>query len=520
MSDLTQFDLPEINPGEPVANPAIGATGDDNAEPQPFDVMQSPESVTAFTAATAQVAAIAAGVAAAAAAAAAAGVASSASGVSATGASSSSGASSTGGSNSSQNSQSSAQSTDKESSEESGELGSLDYAQDEIALSESGWGDKLAWFAMAWLTFFDARSRRIAERTAPWSPLFAKVINDGAYLRSMLGSLSFAGWLTGLWLGVTAALENSATFGLPTWQLLLPIALLGVLDAASGFIAATAYSLITLALHGIPTLDELNVYLATYLVAVGPAMIATALRGIRKEHARNSSDWWERLTDSAVIPFMSGWTAYTIITVTPAVTGLTNNSVNHVNDFALGVALFGLVRVVGEELAARWFPQRLDRINPDAFEEPNLIQRVLSLGVRYVMWLVVSAAVFGFGWQIFVGSALFLVPTVLGWFADPFPNYPWLWKLMPIGVPGLAFAMVLSGATAALLASLFGAVPALAEWSYVLTPLPLLVYSLLGLFARHGESEISQKPIKGLKWVYRIGGIAMFLLTLKLAGLF
>jgi hypothetical protein len=55
----------------------------------------------------------------------------------------------------------------------------------------------------------------------------------------------------------------------------------------------------------------------------------------------------------------------------------------------------------------------------------------------------------------------------------------------------------------------------------VLLPIPLLLLSILGLFGRHGQSPDDDRPIKTHKWryVYRIGGIVMLFITLRLAGI-
>lgn len=505
--------MPSLDPGAPIADPGIGATGDDSAAPEPFDALAQPASIAAITSSAAQVAAIAAGVAAAA------GAAAAAAGAAAGAASASAGASASSSGSASSNSSGSG-SSGQNSSGQSDQLGSIDYAHDEITLVNEGWGDRLAIFGFAWLTIVDSRSRRLAERIAGLSPLAAKIINDGAYARAIFGSLSLLPVIAAAFLGFAAGLANGPTVSMPGWQLLLAIAILGVFDAAAGFAATLLFAITSLSIAGFAGLTSVSVILATAFLTLGPAMIATALRGIRKAHAADFDSWWERLTDLLVIPFMSGWSAYTIVAVIPAVTGLTNNAANHIRDFALFIAMAGVIRVLGEETAARWFPKRLDRINPDSFVEPGFAQKSISLLLRYAFWLLAASAIFGLGWQVWVGSALFIVPTVLGWYADRYPNSPRLWKLLPIGVPGLAFALVLSASTSALLAVVFGATPALAQWSFVLTPLPLLAFALLGMFGRHGTTLDENRPVKRFVWLYRIGGVAMFVLTLKLAGVF
>jgi hypothetical protein len=114
---------------------------------------------------------------------------------------------------------------------------------------------------------------------------------------------------------------------------------------------------------------------------------------------------------------------------------------------------------------------------------------------------------------------LFLLPTIIGWYQDKFPNVPWIWRILPTGVPGLAFTILVASSTSALLAIWLGATPAYAEFSFVLIPLPLLLLSILSMFGREGATPDEERPGKRNRWVYRIGGVAMLLVTLNLTGI-
>jgi hypothetical protein len=82
--------------------------------------------------------------------------------------------------------------------------------------------------------------------------------------------------------------------------------------------------------------------------------------------------------------------------------------------------------------------------------------------------------------------------------------------------------LIIASTTTALVGAWLGATPDLAQWSFVLLPIPLLVLSILGLFGRHGENPDDPRPIKTERWklVYRIGGVVMLIITLRLAGIF
>jgi hypothetical protein len=328
--------------------------------------------------------------------------------------------------------------------------------------------------------------------------------------------------IAGAVLGVSGAIANDGAMLTPAWQALLAIAILGIFDAAAGFTAASLFitlSVVIAASKGIAIdMGDVRLMFGIMLLSIGPAMLTTAFRTLRKHPANDLKSWWERLTDFAVAPFMAGWSSFAMVSGLPALAGLTLAVANHVQDFALAIAAAALVRVGLEEFAARYYPARLNRINPDHLPEPPMIQMVVSLAIKYAVWIVVGGALIGDGWQLWVGSALFLVPTVIGWFQDKFPNYPAIWRILPSGVPGLALSLIVATVTTAVTGAILGAVPALASWSFVILPLPLLALSLLGMFGRHGRDEDELKPAQRNVWVYRVGGVLMLVVTLKLAG--
>jgi MFS family permease len=403
--------------------------------------------------------------------------------------------------------------------------------QDNLTLDQKNWGDKLWLFSIPFITFFDRRSHNAAERIAKFSPFFAKLINDGAYARAIVGTLSFITPIAAAIIAFFAVNVNAAEMAAgeytqmitPAWQLFLAIAVLGAFDASAGFIGASVFIIGSMINTGrLPDTDEVRTMMGIMLVAVGPGMLATGFRTIRKQAAHNFNMWWERFADFAIAPFMAGWSVSAMVAGLPALAGLTLDAANHVADFAIFIALATVLRVGFEEFAARAFPYRLNRINPDEIPDPSNLQKSIVLVIKYAIWVFIGGALIGPSWQVWIGSALFVFPTVISWYSDRFPNFPTLWRLLPTGIPGLAITLFISSATTATVGAILGATPELAAWSFLILPMPLLILSLLGMFGRHGRvnrhGEEEDRPVKNFKWVYRIGGLLMLVITLKLAG--
>jgi hypothetical protein len=374
------------------------------------------------------------------------------------------------------------------------------------------------------MTMLDKRSHNLSLRLARISPLLAKTVNDGSYLRAMLGTLSLILPLVSAILAIISVVVNASDdisiMITPPWQLLLAMVLIACFDAFSGLVGALVYAIGSLIFAAnVPGISDFRLLAGVFVVLLAPSLMATAFRTLRKPPAGDIPTWWERLEDFAIAPFIAGWSAASVVSSLPALAGITLSVANHVADFAFFIAIAVFFRVAFEELAARAFPERLDAINPDELPEPPRFQKAIVMVLKYAIWIFIATALLGNSWQIWVGSALFIVPSILGWFQEKFPNSSLLWKLLPSGIPGLAFSLIIASATTAFAGQIFGASPDFAQWSFAILPLPLLALTVLGAFGRHGKNEHDEKPSQRNVLIYRIGGVLMLLITLRLAGI-
>lgn len=392
----------------------------------------------------------------------------------------------------------------------------LDLAQDGLILQHRGLGDAWALGVPAWFGWLDKRSHRTVERVAPFSPLLAKVFNDGSYLRAMLGVFSLVPSLIALIFGFN-----------PGWATLLTIVVLGIFDATAGLLGGvvfvSAFAVTAADLADLSGSGLLRVVSGLLLIAIAPGIVATTFRGIRRAHTTGFALIWERLIDLALTPFMAGWTVANLVGGLNALAGVNLEISTHATQFGFAVAIAMAGRVLFEEAAARWFPERLNAINPDEIDDPSILQRSVSLALKFVVWMLLAGALLGFSWQVWVGAALTILPSIAGWFSHRFPNFPWLWRILPQGLPALFVSLAVGALTAQLVKQAVGDVPALAAWTSLIIPLPLLALSVAGMFARHGnvdaEGVEEERFSKRHAWIYRVGGVVVFVAVLRLAGL-
>lgn len=491
-------------PGAPVPNPAIGATGDDNAPPAPFDPLASPQGVVALTENLGSVAAVAGSVAAAAAAAAAGAAAAGAAAAGASAGAGAAGGNSSGGSG---------------GSGDAGSIANIDAGHESYEDRRRGRGDRWRIWRRRWMTILDKPSLKLIHRLSKFSPLATRIVEDGAYLRAATGVFSIIPTIAAIALAVVSLFMNNGMFVPPPWQLFLIIAVIGIFDTFAGLLGTAVFVIGSLLIGAGGDLNSIRMLLGVIIVGYGPALLANAFRAFRKVSESGTNYWWERLVDLAVLPFIGGWVTASMISTLPALAGVTLAVANHVTDFALAIAFAIAIRVALEELTGRMFIERLNYLHPTEVTDTHRASRWVSLVVRLAVFIFVTAALMGNDWRVWLGSALFVVPTVLGWYSDRFPNYAWLWRILPNGIPGLAFTLVVASATTSLVGTWFGTSPDLVLWSFALLPIAMLALSVLHMLGRHGEpDEVRWIQRPGLVWLYRIGGIVMLIVTMKLAG--
>jgi hypothetical protein len=405
------------------------------------------------------------------------------------------------------------------SESDSVELDALEASYDELEISRKSWGDRWAFLALPALAFLDRASNRAAVRVAPISPILSKMIVDGAYLRSMVGSLSLLLPLATMALAVVASASNEGQFAPPPWEIFLIMAIIGNFDALAGFLGGLVFIGATLlGAEETATIGDLRMLFVVLFVVMAPGLLMTAFRPLRKDVERGFGGLWDRATDLAIAPLLAGVSASTAVLLVPSLSGVSHTVSDHVGDFGFFIAISAAARVLLEEIATRGFPQRLDTINPTRIPESPGFQQFMAIAFSYAVWVFLTGALVGNVWQIYVGSFLFLFPSILGKFQDRFPNVVWLWHILPQGLPGLVFALTVASGTTSVVMGILGLNPAFAAWNMVLLPLPLLVLAILGMFARHGRTPDQIRFSQRYPLVFRIGGVVVFLVALRLMG--
>jgi hypothetical protein len=342
------------------------------------------------------------------------------------------------------------------------------------------------------------------------SPLGARMVADSTYLRAMLGSAAVLPALAGLVLGVLAVLDVNGLALAPAALLLGLVIFLGTLDALAGFLAVAAFTVGIALSGGITGASSVRTLLGLAILGFGPALIAGASRPMRRPGHEYST--WERIADFVVIPLVGAFAVQGTIKALPALSGYDLPIAQQASTLAL-VALAGLVlRVSLEEVASRFYVERIAEVAPPDIPEHGVVRRLVLIAVRTALFGFVAAAFIGTVWQLWVGLAVFAAAELCVLLAPRMPNSPALFHAVPVGVPRFV-VIVLAAIGLGTLASLLLEDDAdIARTSFVLLLLPGLALAALGMFAkqpRDGDVRWYMRP--SLRTAYRIGGILMII---------
>ncbi|MEK9577941.1 MAG: C-type lectin domain-containing protein [Aquiluna sp.] len=525
LSDPTQAVQIFTQVGQPTANAAIGASGDDSVIVE-FDPMGSPEAVQATTnlvgatAAVAGVAAAAAGAASAAAAAAGSAAAGSAAASSAasSAAGASGGAASSGGTGAGGGGQAAPSAEMNEDVLDA--MAGADFDVDRFRGQRKRWGDRLPIWRFWFANFLDTPSTWITRVFGPLSPLLSKLSNDATYLRAMFGPLALALPVVGVWIALRALQENEGVLLHPPVGLFLGLVALGIVDAFAGSLAMAVFVVGSLPLMDISAITDWRMLAGIVVAGFGPIFIARSIREFRRPVNREPGELMRRVGDIAFASLMGGWVAGLIIRSLPALTGLTLPAANYVFTFQLMATGVIALRIVLEDTAARHYPWRMDQLTPDQILEPPATQKIIAQTLRFWFYIFIASAFMGFGPVVWLAALLFMAPNLVGLFAHAIPNSRVLWRIMPTGIAGLAMMLALEIVLENSLGAALGDHPQFSV-IFIFSLLGLIfVVSTLGMMAREGhpgESHWSESTRMG--WLRRLGAVALFLALIQFTSM-
>jgi len=344
-------------------------------------------------------------------------------------------------------------------------------------------------------------------------PLMARTIADGTYLRAMFGSLAPLTLIPALVLGVLAAFDTSGQALPPALWIVMAIIALANLDAFAGFVAGAVFTFGVAISGNLGSRDELLTIAGLYIIFYAPALLASAIRPLRRL-ASNRDDAWERITDYALGLLLSGWTMSKLIGGLNALAGVQLLITYSAKEIAWWTAVFVLVRMILEDFASYNYPERINAVSGE-IRPQDTVHKIISLELKIFIFVELAMPFIGYNIKLLLGTVLMAAPTIIGLtIGKKLPKFPILYRLMPTGAFKIVAMVFIGTFAASFIQALFSSPRTFLEWSFVVLAIPGLILSILGKMVKEPERDWKQSPMGNA--VYRVLGIVVFVLLIQI----
>ena len=405
------------------------------------------------------------------------------------------------------------------------EIESLETSHDTFLSEDEAWGDKLSLWSRKSTTALDLWWTKATIGSARFSPFISKTLNDGSYLRSGTGSLWGLLPVFSILFSLWALFSSVGPVGEPGSAGLTGVMVLGVFDIFSGLIGISiiilGYLIVEASNNDIGALADIRFAFGLFSLACGPAILATSIRTIRKPAARRRIDWWDRIVDLTVGTFIAGWMTLILIAVLTQYASIGLKFETDSNKVAIGIALAFVGRVVLEEIVARNFTGRLNRLNPTAVPDQESGLKWTAIVMRALITVFLSVAFIGNCWQLWVGVLLFSLPSIINEFQNRFPSKPKINRYIPQQTPTLTIVEICIVGILSILLATIGAGPSMIRTGFMLFAIPpigLAITNAIGRETASGQGTWYLDP-QFTRW-YRVGGFVVLLVLVYLSEVF
>lgn len=405
------------------------------------------------------------------------------------------------------------ESDDEAEDKEQEDLASVDSGKLALVKRDPGRGDLSRTWQNPFTDESDYLSVAAAYKASGFSPLLARTLSDGSYLRAILGSFAGILYPIAALLGFIALINVSAQAMAPVVGIVLAIVVLGILDAFAGFIAASIFFLGVFLTGHMSNRHELLTVAGLMVIFFAPALLASAVRPLRRL-VTNGDEGWERITDYALAIVLTGWAVEKMVNALNGLATVQLAITFQAEKIAIFSAILVGVRIGLEDIASYHYPVRLQVVSAE-LKEPSKYQKINSLMIKTFVFIMLAVPFVGFTIQLILGTALFLFPSVANMtFAKKLPKFPHIHRLIPRGAFKIVAMVFVGFLFANWVQGMFSNPQTFLKWSFVVLTFPGIFFAVLGWLAE--APEHNWRESKNGQIAYRILGILVFLLVVQI----
>ena len=394
--------------------------------------------------------------------------------------------------------------SDEEQDQES--LQSVSSGALKLLKDEPGWGDRSKTWHSPLTEKTDAFFIALSHRFNPISPLLIRTAQDGNTFRAILGSVASLLAPIGFVLGVVAALNTQGQALPPAWTIVAAIMAVAIFDAFAGFIAGAVFFLAVLFTGHITNRPEFLTAIGVMVLFFAPALLASAFRPFRRL-VRNQDDLWERITDYALGTLLTFWVITKMVAAMNGLARLELPITDYGTELALLAAILLVIRVGLEDIAVEHYPMRLRALHVE-IKTPSQNQKIRSLVFKIFVFFIMAAPFVGSLLNLVLGTILFAIPQITSLSLED--NLPKKKLYLPKGVFKTVVMIFVMALASNMIEGAFSSPEAFLKWSFVVMALPGFILHYLDAITDAPKND--WKTSKNGRWVYRIGGLVIYIL--------
>ena len=394
---------------------------------------------------------------------------------------------------------------------------SVDYKDNVLDLERRGIIDKIGYGRIDLFARLDALRYSLSQSLPRVSPLAGRYISDASWFQAVFGPLVLILPVAGVLTGVALALDTDMTRTLVPSNLTLVLVgmILGTLDALAGLFVAGTYMLWALVSGNLVNAIDLRTLLVVSIIFAAPLLLVGKVRPLRRE-----PEVWtlaERTTDIAVVGVIGVVVVKALFVSLDVLSRQQTMLASYDTYFSLIAGGAIVIRYIIEDIAERIAPARLNYLVPTSLPAQEGSFFFGAVLIKIGAFFLFLLGFFGISWQLMAGIFFLVTIEILKYFKDSFPNSPFLYQVLPSGIPQI----VVMAAIAVVVTSWAESLPFVAEERartiFVIVSIPSFVISLLKFFGREplpGDAKWYCRP--KLKPIYFLFGPAMVATALAL----
>jgi hypothetical protein len=404
-----------------------------------------------------------------------------------------------------------------EADEDKSDPASINFKDNLVELEERGIIDRLGYGRIGWIARLDAIRFTYSNSFPRFSPLAARYISDGSWFQAIFGPLALLFPIAGIATGVAMAMDTDMTKTLvPTSITLVLIGLaIGICDALAGLLVASTYIFWALATGNLVNAIDLRTALGVALIFSAPVLLVGNIRPLRREP--ETWKFTERLVDVVVVGALSIVVVKALFTSLDSLSQQQTLLSTYAGYFSLIAGVLVALRYIIEDITEKIAPARLNYLIPTSAPGQEFSYYFGAISIKVSIFILFLIGFFGISWQLIAGVLLLAVMELMKYFKDSWPNSPFLYQLLPSGVPQIVLMAFIGVATTSWAESLPLIAEDRAKTIFLIIAVPSLILTVLKMFGRNPRPEDVKWYCRSkMRFFYYLFGPAMVALALGL----